>query len=130
MTNNEAIKKNRTFGYTVAIALLVLASFHIVTRHQKSYWWVFAVAMLLLVLALVKPLWLRLFRLAWDKLGHVLGIINTFILLTLFYFMILTPLSLVMRLLAKDILKLKRNKHDTYWEHSPPKTNSRMENQF
>jgi len=130
MINNEAIKKNRMFGYTIAIALLVLASFHIVTKHQKNYWWVFALAMVLLLLAFVKPLWLTLLRLAWDKIGYVLGIINTFVLLTLFYFVILTPLGLIMRLLGKDILKLKRNKHDTYWEHILPKTNSRMENQF
>jgi hypothetical protein len=68
--------------------------------------------------------------LAWDKIGYVLGIINTFVLLTLFYFVILTPLGLVMRLFGKDMLKLKRNKHDTYWENTLPKTSSGMENQF
>ena len=130
MTNNETIKQNRMFGYTVAIALLVLASFHIFIKHQKNYWWVFAVAMVLSLLAFVKPLWLTPLRLAWDKIGYVLGIINTFVLLTLFYFVILTPLGLVMRLFGKDMLKLKRNKHDTYWENTLPKTSSGMENQF
>jgi MFS family permease len=130
MSSTEAIKQNRKFGYTVAIAFLVLAAFHIFLRHHLAWRWVFAAAMVLLILAFVKPVWLTPLRLVWDKIGHVLGIINTHVLLTLFYFVILTPLSLIMRLFSKDILKLKYNKQDTYWESALPKTGSRMEDQF
>jgi multisubunit Na+/H+ antiporter MnhG subunit len=129
MAVNDNIKQNRKFGYTVAIALLVLAAFRIFIRHQNMWWILAAIAVILLLLALVKPLWLNPLRLVWDKIGHMLGIINTHILLTLFYFVILTPLSLIMRSFGKDILKLKRNKNNTYWESTPPKT-SGMENQF
>ena len=129
MAVTDNTKQNNKFGYTVGIALLVLAAFRIFIRHQNMWWILAAIAVILLLLALVKPLWLNPLRLVWDKIGHVLGIINTYILLTLFYFVILTPLSLVMRLFGKDILKLKRNKNDTYWESTPPKA-SGMENQF
>ena len=129
MAANDNIKQNRKFGYTVAIALLVLAAFRIFIRHQSIWWILAAIAVILLLLALVKPLLLNPLRLVWDKIGHVLGIINTNVLLTLFYFVILTPLSLIMRLFGKDILKLKRNKNDTYWESTPPKAGG-MENQF
>ena len=129
MTATDSIKQNRKFGYVVGLALLVLAAFRIFIRHQNMWWILAAIAVILLLLALVKPLWLNPLRLVWDKIGHVLGIINTYILLTLFYFVILTPLSLIMRLFGKDILKLKRNKNDTYWENTLPKTGS-MENQF
>jgi hypothetical protein len=130
MTNNQALKQNRTFGYTVAISLLLLASFRIFIRHQNGWWWVPAVAMVLLLVAFVKPKWLNPLRRVWDKLGQILAIANTYVLLTLFYFVILTPLSLLARLSGKDILKLKRNKNDTYWENTLPKTGSSMENQF
>jgi hypothetical protein len=129
MAANDNIKQNRKFGYVVGTALLVLAAFRIFIRHQNMWWILAAIAVILLLLALVKPLWLNPLRLVWDKIGHVLGIINTYILLTLFYFVILTPLSLIMRLFGKDILKLKRNKNNTYWESTPPKTGG-MENQF
>jgi len=129
MGANNNIQQNRKFGYTVAIALLVLAAFRIFIRHQNTWWILAAIGVILLLLALIKPLWLNPLRLVWDKIGHVLGIINTYVLLTLFYFVILTPLSLVMRLFGKDILKLKRNKNKTYWENTPAKT-SGMENQF
>ncbi len=129
MAASDNIKQNRKFGYTVATALLVLAAFRIFIRHQNMWWILAAIAVILLLLALVKPLWLNPLRLVWDKIGHVLGIINTYILLTLFYFVILTPLSLIMRLFGKDILKLKRNKNNTYWESTLPKAGG-MENQF
>lgn len=129
MAVNDNIKQNRKFGYVVGIALLVLAAFRIFIRHQDMWWILAGVGVILLLLSLVKPLWLSPLRLVWDKIGHVLGIINTYVLLTLFYFVILTPLSLIMCSFGKDILKLKRNKNNTYWESTPTKT-SGMENQF
>ena len=129
MAANDNIKQNRKFGYVVGAAFLVLAAFRIFIRHQDMWWILAAIAVILLLLALVKPLWLNPLRLVWDKIGHVLGIINTYVLLTVFYFIILTPLSLIMRSFGKDILKLKRNKNDTYWEDTPAKTGG-MENQF
>jgi len=128
MTTNETIKQNRKFGYTVGIALLVLAVLRLLVKHK--YGWVLpGIGILLILFAIIIPLWLNPLRLVWDKIGHVLGIINTYVLLIIFYFVILTPLGLIMRLFGKDILKLKRNKHDTYWESTLPKA-SGMENQF
>jgi len=128
MTTNETIKQNRKFGYTVGIALLVLAIFRVLIK-QKYGWVLPGIGILLILFAFIIPLWLNPLRLVWEKIGHVLGIINTYVLLTIFYFVILTPLSLIMRLFGKDILKLKRNKHDTYWETTVEKAGG-MENQF
>jgi hypothetical protein len=128
MTTSGAKKQNSKFGYTIGIALLVLAALRALVKHK--YGWILpGIGVVLILLALITPLWLNPLRIVWDKIGHVLGIINTYILLTIFYFVILTPLSLIMRLFGKDILKLKRNKPDTYWEATAPK-NSGMENQF
>jgi hypothetical protein len=129
--SSENIGQNRKFGYTVAIALLVISAYRIFLKHQQGWWVVFAVAMLLLLFALVLPALLNPLRLVWDKIGHVLGIINTYILLTLFYFLILTPLGLIMRIMQKDILKLKlRSNQTTYWEDTPRNTDSNMKDQF
>ena len=131
MIVNEQVKQNRKFGYTVAIALLVLAVFHIFIRHHK-YWWIgFAIAIVLLLLTLVMPLVLNPLRLGWDKIGHVLGTINTYVLLTVFYFLILSPLGMIMRLFGKDILKVKHSaKLNSYWESTAQKPESSMTNQF
>jgi multisubunit Na+/H+ antiporter MnhG subunit len=131
MIARELIKENRKFGYTVAIALLVLAVFRIFIRHKQGWWVAFAIAVILLLFSLLKPVLLNPLRLVWDKLGHILGTINTYVLLTLFYFLILSPLGMIMRLFGKDILKIKwlKNK-DTYWEDASVKEVNNMENQF
>jgi hypothetical protein len=125
------VKQNRKFGYTVAIALLVLSAFRIFIRHKQGWWVVFAIAMVLLLFSLLKPVLLNPLRLVWDKIGHVLGSINTYVLLTVFYFLILSPLGMVMRMFGKDILKIKWMKNkDTYWEEASVKEVNSMENQF
>ncbi|WP_158995415.1 SxtJ family membrane protein [Mucilaginibacter sp. L196] len=131
MMERELIKQNRKFGYTVAIALLVLAAFRIFIRHKQGWWVAFAIAIVLLLFSLLKPVLLNPLRLVWDKIGHVLSIINTYVLLTVFYFFILSPLGMIMRLFGKDILKIKwlKNK-DTYWEDASLKEVNNMENQF
>ncbi len=131
MMEVELIKQNRKFGYTVAIALLVLSAFRIFIRHKQGWWVAFAIAIVLLMFSLLKPVLLNPLRLVWDKIGHVLGTINTYVLLTIFYFLILSPLGMIMRLFGKDILKIKwlKNKN-TYWEVASLKEVNNMENQF
>ena len=130
MNSNEIIKLNRKFGYVVAGALLFIATFQFFIRHKQDVV-ISVIAIILLTLALTKPIWLTPLRIAWDKIGHVLGIINTYVLLTVFYCLILTPLGLLMRLFGKDILKLKRSDSQlSYWETAPKIEESKMENQF
>ena len=126
----EDIRQNKKFANTVGIALLVIFAFRLFFKHQYL-WPVLAIAVVLLLLTLVMPKILTPIRLGWEKLGHLLGIMNTYILLTLFYFLILTPFGLLMRLFGKDILKLKRSaKAATYWEATLQRADSNMENQF
>ena len=45
------------------------------------------------------------------------------------FFLILTPIGLIMRLLGKDVLNLRYNMNKSYWiKKSGPK--SKMKNQF
>jgi len=50
----------------------------------------------------------------WLKIGEILGWIWTRILLTFIYFLVIGPISLLMKLFNKDPLKFKFSK-DTYW---------------
>jgi len=65
-----------------------------------------ALALLFAIFALVSPPSLALTYRLWMKLGHVLGWINSRIILTLLFWVVVTPLSLLFRLLRRDILKL------------------------
>ena len=52
----------------------------------------------------------------WNKLAEVLGFINSRIILTLIFYLILTPLALLSRIFSKDKMQLKRGaKKDSYF---------------
>lgn len=68
-----------------------------------------------LVALVLPPVWLRLFRL-WMKLGAALNFVMTRVILTVFYYLILTPFSLVMRLFGKAPLDLAwKDGKSSYW---------------
>lgn len=129
MSSPETIKQNRKFGYLVGFSLMALAAIRLFAKHQYGLLLPGGGITLLLLTVLI-PKWLTPVRWLWEKLGHILGVVNTYILLTLVYFLVLTPLGMAMRLFGKDILKLKRNKQDTYWENTSSIARSGMNNQF
>jgi hypothetical protein len=51
------------------------------------------------------------------------------IILAIVFFIIITPTSLIMRLLGKNLLNLKKNNKKTYWIKNL-KFKSKMKNQF
>jgi hypothetical protein len=66
-----------------------------------------------------------------EFIGHWLGIANTYILLTLLYFILFIPLHLIFKLTGKDDLKLKWSKNaGSYWIETPKQNESSMKNQF
>jgi hypothetical protein len=66
------------------------------------------------------PLRLRLVYKYWMQFAFILGWINTRILLGLFFFVVVTPVSILMKLFRRDVLmrKLDRSKK-TYWNDRP-----------
>ena len=52
---------------------------------------------------------------AWFLLGQAMGKILSPIVLGIIFFLILTPVAYLARLMGRDVLRLKRGKHQTYW---------------
>ena len=65
----------------------------------------------------------------WFKFGIFLGKIVSPLIMGIIFFLVVTPIGLLMRLLGKDLLNLKFNNNKSYWiEKDGPK--SKMKNQF
>ena len=65
----------------------------------------------------------------WFKFGLILGKFISPLIMGLIFFIVVTPIGIIMRLLKKDLLLLKYNHKKTYWiEKTGPK--SKMKNQF
>ena len=65
----------------------------------------------------------------WFKFGLFLGKIISPIIMGVIFFLVVTPIGFLMKLLGKDLINLKFNSEKSYWiEKSGPK--SKMKNQF
>jgi hypothetical protein len=69
------------------------------------------------LLAMARPRWLRGPYRAGMKVSHALGRVVAPLVLGVIFLLVLTPLGLVLRLLGKDLLRLRRNPGaTTYWQ--------------
>jgi energy-coupling factor transporter transmembrane protein EcfT len=85
----------------------VLAAFFLILNvisHRQSF--VYAALGLLLVALFVKPL-ARIISRAWMKFAEVLGAFNSRLILTLVFYLFLTPLAMLYRLFNKNPMNLK-----------------------
>jgi hypothetical protein len=99
----------REFGLIMAIFFSLVCLFPVLSGGRVRLW---PIPLLLLFLsgALFMPALLApLFR-VWMTFGAVLGYINLRIILGLVFFVLLTPIAILLRLLGKDVLGLKFHK--------------------
>ena len=98
----------------------------------KGYFPVFFVAGApLLTLGLLFPRSLKTTYLVWMGLAFCLGLVVSTILLTLFFYLVFTPMGLLARLAGKDFLSKKMNPSEaTYWMKRKPLTKESLEQQF
>ena len=91
--------------------------------------WSLIIALIFLILGLVNSKILTPLNKIWFKFGILLGSFVSPIVMGVVFFAIVTPTSLIMRVLGKNLLNLKKGNKKTYWiERS--KIKSKMKNQF
>jgi ABC-type uncharacterized transport system permease subunit len=84
-----------------------------------------------MVLGAMAPQILKQVHGGWMKVGHVLGAINTKIILGIIYYLLITPMGLVMRLMGKDPMhRALTQGTDTYRIVRAPRPRHHMRNQF
>lgn len=99
MTKAPGKKEYRDFAWIVGgvLALLFGLFFPWLKSHEPR-WWLIGVGGLLAAVGTVFPQYLGPLYRAWMKVGHVLGRVNTFILLHLVFYCIFTPMAFLLRL--------------------------------
>lgn len=120
----------RKFGLTMAgcFALIFGLVVPLILGRGLPVWpWI--PAGFFLTTAVFMPMQLRLIYLLWMKIGHILGRVNTRILLFLVFFLLFTPTALLLKLLGKDPLhrQLSDDATVSYWQKSSNQPNNHME---
>ena len=106
---------NRSFGLLFFIVFIVVGLWPVI-KGETANIYLILISLFFLIFGLINSKILSPFNKAWIKLGEILGLIIAPIIMALVYFIILTPISLIVRMLGKDLLGLKFLKtQDTYW---------------
>ncbi|HTP89837.1 MAG TPA: SxtJ family membrane protein [Bryobacteraceae bacterium] len=112
---------DRQFGFVLGTLLAALGLWPLL-RHRPMRLTVLAVGAALALIGLIAPILLRPLNRAWTALGLLLGrVVNPVAMAVLFY-LLFTPLGLLLRLFGKDLLRLRGDKTaSSYWiERQPP----------
>ena len=108
-------KQNRGFGLLFFIVFLVLALWPLIKGREINFYLTF-IALIFLLLGLVNSKILTPLNKGWIKFGEILGRIIAPIVMAIVYFLILTPVSLFVRLFGKDLISMKFNDSlKSYW---------------
>ena len=134
ISSSATIKQIRQFGLLVGIVLVAAGSWQL---YRQIYpivrivlWSIggFLFAGGLLWPQILKPLYVF-----WMLLAHMLSWVNTRIILGVIFYLIFTPIALVMRIAQRDGLQKKINKNtSSYWTQrtAPENIKEHFERQF
>ena len=122
------IGSNRSFGIVFFVVFLIIATYPLINGDGLRLWSLI-ISIVFLFLGLLNSKILNPLNKLWFKFGIFLGKIISPLVMGIIFFLVVTPIGLLMRLLNKDLLNLNFNNNTSYWiEKTDPK--SKMKNQF
>ena len=127
--DNIKIGSNKSFGIVFFLVFLLI-SIYPLTNNENVRYWSLIVSLIFLILGLLNSAILSTLNKLWFKFGILLGKIVSPLVMGIIFFLVVTPIGLLMKIFKKDLLNLTFNdKKKTYWiEKTEPK--SKMKNQF
>ena len=128
MSEKIKISSNRSFGIVFFLVFLLISIYPLINQSEIRLWSLI-ISLIFLVLGITNSKLLTPLNKLWFRFGLFLGKIISPIIMGVIFFLVVTPIGLLMRLLKKDLLDLKFNNEKTYWIRKIDK-NNRMNKQF
>jgi len=122
------ISSNKSFGIVFFTVFLIIAIWPLLNGNDIRYWSLI-ISIVFLILGILNSKILTPLNKTWFKIGILLGNVISPIIMSIIFFLVVTPTSFIMKILGKDLLNLKKNTKNSYWITKQNK-NSRMKNQF
>ena len=109
------ISSNRSFGLLFFVVFLIVSLWPL-THEGSIRIWSVIISAVFLILGLINSKLLAPLNLFWFKLGMILGAIISPIVMGIVFFIVVTPIGLILRIMGKDLLNKKYDKEkETYW---------------
>ena len=105
---------NRSFGVLFFVVFFLIGIWPLFKENDYRLWSLI-ISIIFLILGLLNSKLLKPLNNLWIKFGEILGKIIAPIVMMIVFFIVLTPLSFIVRLFGKDLLKLKFIKKNSYW---------------
>ena len=119
---------NKNFGIVFFIFFLICSLYPLLNNGSINPW-LLSISIIFLILGLLNSKILKPLNILWFKFGILLGRVVSPLIMIIIFFLIVTPIGILMRILNKDLINLKFNNNKSYWiEKTDPK--SKMKNQF
>ena len=125
-------KELRQFGVTLGIILALLGGLFFL-RQKDCYFYFLGLSVIFLFLGLVAPLLLKPIQKIWMSLAILIGWFVTRIILIVLFYLLVTPIGILAKILGKNFLDTKFNRNvDSYWiaRKSAAVERKSCENQF
>ena len=121
----------RSFGITMGIILFIISGL-LMYYNKEIYQVIGIIALTFIGLGLIIPLVLKPFYFVWMTFAAILGWVMTRVILSLVFYLVITPIGLITRILGEDFLALKKSQSDSYWNYrdSSKELNQNYEKQF
>jgi len=119
---------SKSFGYLFFSLFLILSLWPVLNDNSVNFLFL-SISAVFLILTILKSKILDFLNNYWIKLGELLGRVVAPIIMFAVFFVIVTPLSLLTKLLKKDLLNMRFNDSKTYWTNKVKKIDS-MDKQF
>ena len=119
---------SKSFGYLFFGLFLILSLWPVLKDNSINFLFL-SISTVFFILTILKAKILDFLNNYWIKLGELLGKVIAPIIMFLVFFVIVTPLSLLTKLLKKDLLNMSFNDSKTYWANKVKKIDL-MDKQF
>ncbi len=120
------ISSNRSFGFLFFVVFFVISLWPLKSQGDLRLW-AFILSLVFLTLGALNSKFLTPLNKLWFKFGILLGSIASPIVMGAVFFIVVTPVGLIMRLLGKDLLRINKNKTlSTYWINCDKRKNNQI----
>ena len=125
------IGSNKSFGIVFFIFFVLVSLYPLIYEKNINFYFLI-VALIFLFLGVVNSVLLTPLNLIWFKLGILLSKFFSPIIMSIIFFLVVTPISIIARIFKKDFLildKTKNSNKNSYWTNKE-QYKTTMKNQF
>ncbi len=121
--DNIKLPSNRKFGFLFTIIFFLIGSYFFIKENSAIYFLSFTISLIFGIITIFNSNILLPLNKIWMRFGLLIGSIVSPIVLGMIFFIIFTPLSIIMKIIGRDELLIKLKKQVSYWKSINRKQN-------